>query len=58
MSLSATYTPPGGDAVTTTVTREITFNVLNANGAPQFDPADKLLEQLALRRSGRDAENR
>ncbi|HET7864109.1 MAG TPA: putative Ig domain-containing protein, partial [Burkholderiaceae bacterium] len=52
VTLTATYTPADGSGpVTTSVTREIELNVLNANGAPQFDPAEtwNLLEGQALR---------
>jgi len=52
VTLTATYTPAdGSDPVTTSVTREIVLNVLNANGAPVFDAAQtwNVLEGQPLR---------
>ncbi|UUZ69428.1 putative Ig domain-containing protein [Polaromonas sp. P2-4] len=39
-SITATFTPPDGETVVTTVTRNIVFNVLNTNGAPVFDASE------------------
>jgi len=39
-TVTATFTPPDGEAVVTTTTRNIVFNVLNTNGAPIFDAAE------------------
>jgi hypothetical protein len=50
--LTATATPAdGGETVSTSVSRELVLNVLNANGAPQFEAAEtwNLLEGQALR---------
>ncbi|HEX8964211.1 MAG TPA: putative Ig domain-containing protein, partial [Rhodocyclaceae bacterium] len=51
VTLTAFYTTPSGDEVTTSVTQNIVFNVLNANGAPVFDPAEtwNILEGQPLR---------
>ncbi|MDH3209385.1 MAG: Ig domain-containing protein, partial [Burkholderiaceae bacterium] len=52
ITLSATYTPADGEApVTTSVSRELVLDVLNANGAPQFDPVEtwNVLEGQPLR---------
>ncbi|ROZ61645.1 Ig-like domain-containing protein [Ramlibacter sp. WS9] len=51
VTLTATYTPPGGDTVTTEVTQNVVFNVLNANGAPVFDAVEtwNVLEGSPLR---------
>ncbi|HRD90794.1 MAG TPA: putative Ig domain-containing protein, partial [Accumulibacter sp.] len=38
--LNATCTTPAGESTSRTVTRNIVFNVVNANGAPIFEPAD------------------
>ncbi|MCI4427871.1 MAG: putative Ig domain-containing protein, partial [Burkholderiales bacterium] len=50
-SVTATFTPPDGDPVTTTGTRNVGLNVLNANGAPIFDAAEtwNVLEGQPLR---------
>ncbi|MCP4925155.1 MAG: hypothetical protein GY916_04335, partial [Gammaproteobacteria bacterium] len=41
LTLTATYTPAdGGDAIETSVTRQIAVEVLNANAAPEFDAAE------------------
>jgi hypothetical protein len=49
--LTATYLRPSGEKVTTSVVRELELQVLNANGAPQFDPLTtwNVLEGQALR---------
>jgi len=49
--LIATWTAPDGEVTTTTVTREIVLDVINANGAPIFDAAEtwQVLEGQPLR---------
>jgi hypothetical protein len=52
ITVTATYTPVGGgEVVTTSVTSELVMAVLNANGAPQFDPVEtwNVLEGQPLR---------
>jgi subtilase family serine protease len=40
VTLTALWTTPGSDPVSTSVTKEIVFNVLNANGSPVFDAVE------------------
>ena len=52
VTLTATYTKPdSSEPVTTSTTRNVVLNVLNANGAPQFDAAEtwNILEGQPLR---------